>query len=680
MTAIKQAILLVLVSFAVHAQLDTNMLKRTSAKDLRKQGQNAILQGDANSAVTFLEFAYRKDKKEFKIQHLLADAYRLTRNYAAAEKMYESVCKGAGKKFPEDLFYLADMQKANGNYDKAKENFQKFKKEYKGTDRELKKAAARETDFCDSAKKIIAYEKKIVVQHLEGEINKVNVEASPLSLDENTFIYSSFRTDKKEYLIEGDTNNALVRKLYSAKKENNEWKFQGEWEGPFNEPGYNTGNPSITPDGKKMYFTRCKPNWQNKMICAIYVSNLENGVWSQPEKLGKNINNPKYSNTQPAVSIDPVKKNEIVYFVSDNKEGKGGTDIWYFVYDVKKNIYKSPKNAGPKVNTKKDEMSPYFDNETRSLYFSSQGHPGLGGFDIYKAIGDGKKWLSAENAGAPLNSGADDIFYTISKNREEGFLVSNRKGSVSLKNETCCDDIYSYKYTEYIHVNIKGVIYTVENGTNKNLPDAIIELYTKDKLTGERFLLKTVNSAQAGEYDVKLESGNDYQILVKKDGYLSNSYDFSTRSVATTTTLVKDIPLEAIPKEPIRIPNVLYEFDKANVLESSKLALDTTVLRLLQDNPQIIIEIMSHTDSKGNDLYNMKLSQKRAESVVSYLVSKGIKPERLKAKGYGETKPVAPNDKPDGSDNPEGRALNRRTDFKIIGKLDVEVINDYDDE
>jgi len=135
-----------------------------------------------------------------------------------------------------------------------------------------------------------------------------------------------------------------------------------------------------------------------------------------------------------------------------------------------------------------------------------------------------------------------------------------------------------------------------------------------------------------------------------------------------------------MPKEPIRIPNVLYEFDKANILDASKMALDTTVLRLMQDNPQIIVEIMSHTDSKGNDLYNMKLSQKRAESVVNYLVSKGIKAERLKAKGYGETKPVAPNDKPDGSDNPEGRAQNRRTDFKIIGKLDIEVINDYDDE
>jgi len=203
---------------------------------------------------------------------------------------------------------------------------------------------------------------------------------------------------------------------------------------------------------------------------------------------------------------------------------------------------------------------------------------------------------------------------------------------------------------------------------------------SKDKKTDESFIIKNIKSSDLALYDIKLEANNDYQILVKKDGYLSNSHDFTTRNIAISTTLEKDIPLTQLPKEPIRIPNVLYEFDKANILEPSKLALDTTVLRLMLDNPQIIIEIMSHTDSKGNDQYNMKLSQRRAESVVAYLISKGVAMQRLKAKGYGESKPVAPNDNPDGSDNPEGRTLNRRTDFKIIGHLDVEVINDYDDE
>ena len=134
------------------------------------------------------------------------------------------------------------------------------------------------------------------------------------------------------------------------------------------------------------------------------------------------------------------------------------------------------------------------------------------------------------------------------------------------------------------------------------------------------------------------------------------------------------------PKEPIRIPNIQYEFDKSNIVEASKVAIDTTVLSLMIANPELIIEIQSHTDSKGSDKYNEKLSQQRAESLMAYLVSKGILSERLKAKGYGESKPIAPNENADGSDNPEGRAQNRRTDIKIIGIIDTEVINaaEYD--
>lgn len=663
----------------MNAQTDTTDLKKMSAKDLRKLGFNAMLQGDPNSAVTFLEFSVRKDKKDYQAQALLAEAYRNVRNYEKAEAMYESVYKNANEKYPEALYYLAEMQKSNAQYDKAKETYNKFRKEYKGDDRDLKKQAAKEIEYCDSAKKIMLTEGKIVIRHLPEDINKVNVESAPLSLDENTMVYSSLRTDKEEYYIEGDTNNTMVRKFYVAKKQGENWKFVGEWEEGMNKEGYNTGNGAMTPDGKKIYFSRCRPNWQGKMICAIYVSTNENGKWSEPEKLPKSINDPKYSNSQPAVAVDPVKKTETVYFVSNRPGGKGGEDIWYFVYDGKKDLYKTPKNAG-KINTKKDEMSPFFDSETRTLYFSSAGYPGLGGLDVYKAVGDGKKWLSAQNIGYPINSSADDIYYVISKNREEGFVVSNRKGGVALKNATCCDDIYSYKYTAYIHINIKGVVFTDEKGTRRNLPDATLELYSKDKTTGERFLIKTLPAGSNGDYDIKLEANSDYILLAKKDGYLSNSYDFNTRDITTSQTLEKDLPLEQLPKEPIRIPNVQYEFDKSEIKPASKIAIDTTVLALMLNNPEIIVEIMSHTDSKGNDSYNEKLSQRRAESVVNYLIEKGIRKERLLAKGYGESKPVAPNDNPDGSDNPEGRALNRRTDFKIIGHLDIEVINDYDDE
>ena len=173
MTAIRNILFLILLSFFAKAQTDSLSMVGMSAKDLKKLGVNAILQGDPNSAVTFLEKSYSLNKSDYDTQGLLAEAYRMVRNYEAAEKMYSQVYAKANEKYPESLFYVAEMQKSNGAYDKAKESYAKFKKEYKGEDRELKKIAGREIDFCDSVKKIAATEKKIIIQHLEGEINTI---------------------------------------------------------------------------------------------------------------------------------------------------------------------------------------------------------------------------------------------------------------------------------------------------------------------------------------------------------------------------------------------------------------------------------------------------------------------------------------------------------------------------
>ncbi|MEO6302917.1 MAG: OmpA family protein, partial [Bacteroidia bacterium] len=415
-------------------------------------------------------------------------------------------------------------------------------------------------------------------------------------------------------------------------------------------------------------------NFKEEMICAIYVSEKNGDEWSEPVKLPKNVNNPKFTSTMPSITTDPAKGNEVIYFVSNNKEGRGGLDIWYTVYDKKNKVYKTPKNAGNKINTAQNEITPFFDNETRTLYYSSDGMGGLGGYDVFKAVGDGKKWMSTENIGQPLNTGADDIYYTISPNREEGFLVSNRKGGNALKNSTCCDDIYTYKLSEYIRINLVGNVGEMID-PNTAIPQATVEVYLVDKKTQEKFLVKIVESDKLGNFKTTVEANQDYFLIIKKNDFLGTTADVTTKAITISQDITKNVLLAKKPKEPIRIPNIQYEFDKSNILEVSKIAIDTTVLSLMEANPEVIIEIQSHTDSKGSDKYNEKLSQQRAESVVNYLISKGIKPERLKAKGYGESKPISPNENADGSDNPEGRAQNRRTDFKIIGVIDTEIIN-----
>ncbi|MCB0429984.1 MAG: OmpA family protein [Flavobacteriales bacterium] len=334
-------------------------------------------------------------------------------------------------------------------------------------------------------------------------------------------------------------------------------------------------------------------------------------------------------------------------------------------------------------------MTPSYDIETRTMYFSSDGYPSLGGLDIFKVPGEKSRWKKAENMGYPLNSSADDLYYTISKDRSEGFFVSNRPGGVALKNPTCCDDIYSLKWTKYIRVALAGKVFQVDDsskvesieqilqkGSNadqekfKPVERAVVSLFLLDPSGEEEpMFIKSDTTDANGDYSITMEQGQDYRVTISKDEYLSRSNNFSTKSFTKSDTLKWNAPIVAIPPEPIIIRNIYYHFDKSNLTDSAMMTIDTTIYRIMTENPEIVAEISSHTDSRGTDTYNEKLSQKRAESVVKYLISKGIASERLKAKGYGESKPLAPNENPDGSDNPEGRAKNRRTEFKVIGRI-----------
>jgi outer membrane protein OmpA-like peptidoglycan-associated protein/tetratricopeptide (TPR) repeat protein len=672
---IKYILILIFFSGSLLSQIDSAMIKKSSAKNLKRLGKSSLQQNDPASAISFFEAYLLKNKNDAEVKLLLGAAFMQIRDYDRAQHMFLNAYTTNKEKAPEALYYHALMMKSNAQYDSARYNFQKFKKEYKGKDKKLKRFASKEIVYCDSLVRIMGTEYPISIQHLDTSINKVNAEGAPINLSNNVLLFTSLRTEKSEYIIEDDTAKGIKRKLYYATRKENEWKFSGEYGNGLNDPDYNVGNASFSPDRDRIYFTRCKLNYLDKMVCAIYVSEKNGDEWTEPVKLPKVVNDPKYTSTMPTVTSDPAKGNDVIYFVSNNPKGKGGLDIWYTVYNKKTKTYKAPKNAGSKVNTAQDEMSPFFDNATRSLYFSSNGLGGLGGFDVFKTKTDGKKWTGSENIGQPINTGADDIFYTISTAGGEGFFVSNRKGGNALKNATCCDDIYFYKQIKYVRLQLKGNVSEVLDNSEV-VPNAIIEMYIKDKKSTEKFLVKKTVTDSLGNYLLDVEAGQDYYLVVKKDDFLGSSVEVSTNGMIESKEIATDLKLFKKPKEPIHIPNILYEFDRSNMVESSKLSLDTTVLKLMEINPELIIEIQAHTDSKGNDQYNLKLSQKRAESVVTYLKRKGIDQSRLRAQGYGETKPIAPNENADGSDNPEGRAKNRRTDFKIIGVVDAEIIKE----
>lgn len=650
---------------------DSLSVKGFTPKQIKRFAKGAVRQADYGSAIYYYEQYLKHKKDDRDVPFSIADCYRKYRDYVKAEEWYLKSLEQSRNTDAMSLYYLALMQKMNGKYKEASENFLKFKKMSSGKSelKPLVKQLKQQLAGCDSAKKMMDVPLKIVVTHLDTSINKIHEEASPASLNDSTLLYASLRSNKKEYTNPDDTLNSPVRKIYVAKKVKDNWVYTNEWEGPFNQPGSNTGNGAFSSDGKRFYFTRCKLNWQNKMICAIYVSESENGKWKEPRILDETVNNPKYTSTQPTVSVESVKKSEVVYFVSNRPGGKGGLDIWYTIYDPKKKKYRTPRNAGSKINTPQDEMTPYYDIDKHTLYFSSTGWPGLGGFDIFKALGELSKYTAAENAGFPLNSSADDLYYSEGKNKEEGFFVSNRKGSVAAKNPTCCDDLYAFKRLSYVRLTVKGKVEENDGQTKGSARKVTVNIYVNNPNEKEPVFIKSVLSDEAGNYAVDVEQGMDYKLVISKEGYLNTESELSTRSYTKSQSIEMKHEIKPMPKDAIVLKNIYYDTDKSDLNPVAKANIDTLLYVLLVKNPEIKIEISSHTDYRGSDKYNQTLSQKRAESVVKYLIAKGIDKERLVAMGYGESKPLVPNKKPDGTDDAAGMEKNRRTEFRIIGLI-----------
>ncbi|MEQ8521853.1 MAG: OmpA family protein, partial [Vicingaceae bacterium] len=455
-------------------------------------------------------------------------------------------------------------------------------------------------------------------------------------------------------------------RLFKASLENDAWIQKGEITGGINAKDKDVANLTLNPSGDKIYFTRCYKNWKYKTICQIYVSQYHDGAWNEPVKVNGEINHKKYTNTQPSIGIDPKKGHDIMYFSSDRPGGKGGLDLWYS--ELKNGVFTTPRNCGTRINTPGDEITPFYDIESNALYFSSDGHPGFGAMDIFKAYGQKSKWIKeVENLRMPFNSPADDLYLIYGENPKEGYLTSNRLGGIALKNPTCCDDIYHFEHDEYKIFNYQAQLLSDGEENEERLTKATIDVYIRDTETGDTSLIKTVSVDSRGRFTLKVLRDLNYLLIVESKDHFKKTLKIPRDEKQRLYNEMDTIRLQKITEEAIVLKNIYYDFDDWSLTSKAKLAIDSFLLELLLLNSDIIVEISSHTDAKGSSEYNIRLSQKRAESVVSYLRQKGISRNRMVAKGYGKTKPIAPNKKADGSDNPEGRQLNRRTEFRVIG-------------
>lgn len=655
---------------------------KTVIKTLKIKAKRYDKEGDIYNAIDYYSKYLQYKNKDVKSNYRLASLYFLTRNYSLAKQYYDSVLKIKPAKYPLSFYYKGIVCMNLENYDMAIESFNKFKKVYrrKKNKNEFWKLAGIYIESSEWAKNNQEANKKITITHLDESINKKNIEFSPFPIDENNLLYGSYFNDTSH-------QNVSTRQIFKAEKINGQWKSLGPMEGIINNPGYNTGNAVISEDGLRMYFTRTYKNWKNKLVSQIYLSDKINDEWQEPEKLQFPINDENYTSTQPAIGKNIRTGSDILYFVSDRPGGKGGLDIWYAEYDKKTQKFKEPHNLDKGVNSIGNECCPFVDLSNSTLYFSSTGRNGLGGYDIYKSVGYKAKWTDAMPLPKPINSSYDDYYFSILQNGKEGFFTSNRPGSLSMDNGSCCDDIFYYKFNECTKIKTWGIVsnttdYDFYDRLNRKyhvglaypredsiLADVPVELYLSGDKEGEEILVSQTKTNSEGKYNFDLDLNRQYKILVKSYGFLDKKTSVSTIGINCSDTLkVGKTQINYLPKITVRI-NIYYEYDKSRLTQQAKKTIDSMLLPLFDLFPNAIVEIGSHTDSIGSNVYNENLSQRRSESVVDYLNNKGIGMDKLVAKGYGASLPIAPNSNPDGSDNPEGRQKNRRTEFKIVGEI-----------
>ncbi len=661
-----------------------------------------------NHKPTWPNYIFAKPKVTFE----LADAYRKANDYKNAEHYYKQAYDLKPKKLIKALYYQGVMQKMLGDITAAKETLEKYKKNSKFD--KSPGAAARKKLVkiqilgIDSMNLFTNKGSSLEITHLDTSINKAYMDVSPILYDKNSFIYVSLKADTLLYFKRTSqftnfqyapfkTDTALelrkplpdplppLTRFYMGNRHKDVWTDSMPFNDSFNVDSSNVENGCFNAEKDKFFFTLKEYDPQiQKKLHRIYVSKKVDGAWQIPVKLPDVINIPGFNATMPAIGYESSTEAEVLYFCSDKKGSKGGYDIWYSNYDEAKKKYSNPKNAGSKINTVGDELTPFYDNVNKILYFSSDGWPGMGGLDIFKSFGETAKLSAPSNLKAPINTHVDDIYYIVNEKGDEGFLSSNRKPSIALKHEYCCFDLYQHKKT--LHLAIDLFVYKSDKkheikevfDHNKNeyvtrttMDSTVVKLFVlNDSNSGGEIFVREIPVDKNGQLLLTLEEDEKYRFVVSRPGYFSNAFEFSTKKMIKSDTIFQPVGLHNISKQPIVIPNIYYEYDKANLTPESTITIDTTIYKILVENPDIIAEIGSHTDARGSDEYNIVLSQKRAESVVNYLISKKIDPKRLRAKGYGETRFIAPNDKPDGSDDPEGRQKNRRTEFRIIGQID----------
>jgi peptidoglycan-associated lipoprotein len=584
----------------------------TAQKRKAERAYSAFSAGEYFDAIDQFKNAYSKTKKSDKasrseLVYMIAECYRLTNNPRSAETWYKLAGRSSYSK-PEALFWLAESMKKNGKHKKAIDELMKYKQIVSSDIR-----ADQEIRSCELAIEWMRNPEAYEVKELK-DLNSRESDFSPAyGRDDYRLVYfTSSREDAAGNKTHGATGENYTDIFESRIDKKSKWSTPVPVEVINSE--FEEGTPAFSSDYKELYFTRCEVGKRENLGCKIMVSKKSGPDWSDPENIG--VLADSVVAAHPAISPDGLT----LYFVSDISGGFGKKDIWKISREEGGTSWSSPENMGPDINTSGDELFPSVRSDG-TLYFSSDGLIGMGGLDIFKANQQADGSWVVRNLKSPINSFADDFGISFENENERGIFSSTRKGRGN-------DELYSFELPP-LKFNVTGLVKDEKTGIA--ISSSVVQLIASD---GSNLQAET---GTEGDFNFVLKSDVDYIFLASKRGYLNGKEKETTKGQEKSREFMVTIQLTAIDK-PIELPNILYDFGKWDLRPESMVSLDK-LIETLSDNPNITIELMSHTDSRDTEEYNQNLSQKRAQVVVQYLIDKGIEPERLSAKGYGESTP-----------------------------------------
>ena len=594
-------------------------------------------------AYNFLSKAVSEDNNFFEAQVLLADVCNDLNKSAEASEHYKKAIVLQPDRFPPLYYNLAGVEMEMDHYAEAQVQLQKFLG-YSKINPELRVKAERRLASAKFAEIAIQHPVPFSPVNLGENINTPFNDYHPsLTVDEDLLIFTRMRPADE---LTDNGGSPVEEDFFYTKRVDGKWLPAISLGPPIN-THRNEGAHSISPDGRYFFFTGCERP-EGLGSCDIYLSERIGDKWTSPQNLGDIVNSGLWD-AQPTLSAD----GRTLVFTSRRAGGKGQADLWSSTKRPN-GTWTLPENLGDSINTELEEFGPFIHPDGKTMYFSSNGHPGMGGKDIfYSKKHVNGKWGKPVNLGYPINTKKEELHLIVSADGKTGYFSSDREGGLGLR------DIYSFEL--YDEAQPQPVTFMRGKVTDKKTGKPLKAAFEVIDLSNEVVRAASFSDKLTGEFLVSLPSGSSYALNVSNQGYLFYSGNYTLgNSLTARDEYQVDIHLSPIEVGgTIILNNIFFESGSSSILNQSKPELNK-VVELLNANSKMRIEVGGHTDNIGNDLSNVTLSEQRAKSVMNYLIEKGIAATRIEAKGFGKSKPVADNS------TELGRSKNRRTEFKVL--------------